>query len=280
MMKIRTMLCWLPLLLILSTLPLHAEVDQELLGTLELDHAPLDIAVSLSGNQVYVLDDQSRILIFSTSGRLVDQLKVPPGTNQISIGPREDLLFLGNRKDKTVQVISLTFSYKIDLSDAPLKGPANAPVAIVVFSDFQCPYCARIGAIIDRVREAYPKKVKSLFKNYPLSSHKFSLVAAKAVIAAKAQGKFWEFHDLLFQNYNRLNDQKIDDIRLSLNLDKEKFKQVMEAPETLARIQREKHEGETAGVRGTPSVFVNGRKVRRANYDGIKKAVEAALEEK
>lgn len=277
MMKFHTMIYWLPLLLILSALPVHAEVDQELLGTLELDRAPLDIAVSLSGNQVYVLDDQSRVLIFNTKGQLIDQLKVPAGTDQIRIGPRDDLLFLGSRNDKTVQVLRLTFSYEIDLTDVPFKGPANAPVAIVVFSDFQCPYCARIGAVIDRVREVYPKKVKSLFKNYPLSSHKFALPAAKAAIAAEAQGKFWEFHDLLFENYNRLSDQKIDDIRLSLNLDEAKFKKMMKAPETLARINREQQEGESAGVRGTPTVFVNGRKVRRPNFDGIKQAVEAAL---
>ena len=280
MMKFRTMIYWLPLLLILSALPVRAEVDQELLGTLELDRAPLDIAVSLSGNQVYVLDDQSRVLIFNTQGQLIEQLKVPAGTDQIKVGPRDDLLFLGSRTDKTVQVLRLTFSYEIDLTDVPFKGPANAPVAIVVFSDFQCPYCARIGAVIDRVREAYPKKVKSLFKNYPLSSHKFALPAAKAAIAAEKQGKFWEFHDLLFENYNRLSDQKIDDIRLSLNLDADKFKKVMNAPETLARINREQKEGESAGVRGTPTVFVNGRKVRRANFDGIKQAVEAALNSK
>jgi protein-disulfide isomerase len=150
----------------------------------------------------------------------------------------------------------------------------------VVFSDFQCPYCARIGAVIDRVRNAYPDKVKSFFKNFPLSSHKFGLTAAKAAVAADAQGKFWEFHDLLYQNYNRLNDQKIDDIRLSLNLDAAKFKKAMDAPETMARVLREKQEGEDAGVRGTPSVFVNGRKVRRPNFDGIKKAVEQALDDK
>lgn len=279
MMKCRTVLIWLPLLLILSTLPVHAEVEQEMLGTLELDHAPIDVAVSLSGHQIYVLDDQSRVLIFNTSGRLIDQLTVPVGTDQIKVGPREDLLFLGNRKNKTVKVIKLTFSHAIDLSDVPFKGPENAPVEIVVFSDFQCPYCARIGSIIERVREAYPDKVRSAFKNFPISSHKLALTAAKAAIAADAQGKFWEFHDLLFRNYNRLSDQKIDDIRLSLNLDKAKFEKVMKAPETLARINRERQEGQNIGVRGTPTVFVNGQKVRRANYDGIKNAVEEALNE-
>ena len=141
-MKIlRTLFRWLPLLLMLCTLPAHAEVDLELLGTLKLDHAPLDIEVSLSGKQIYVLDDQSQLLIFNTSGRLIDHIKVPPNTDQIKIGPRDDVLFLSSRKDKTIQIIELKFTYAIDVSEAPHKGPADAPIAIVVFSDFQCPYC-------------------------------------------------------------------------------------------------------------------------------------------
>ena len=275
-----TMFRWMPLLLILWALPAHAEVDLELLATLNLEHEPLDIEISLSGTQIYVLDDQSRLLIFNTAGRLIDQMKVPPDTDQIKIGPRDDLLFLGSRKTKRVQVVELTFTYDLDVSQAPHKGPVDAPVAIVVFSDFQCPYCARIGSIIESVRELFPEKVKSVFKHYPLSSHQYATLAAQATIAAGAQGKFWEFHDLLFQNYNRLNEQKIDEIRLALNLDKAKFQQHMQSPQTRARIDQDKQEGEDAGVRGTPTVFVNGRMVRRANFEGIKEAVEEALKTK
>ena len=277
---LRTLIGWMPLLWLLSGLTAHADVDLKKLATLKLEHEPIDMEVSLSGRQIYVLDADSKLLIYNTSGRLIDQMKVPPDTDQIKIGPRDDILFLSSRKAKTVQVLELTFTYDLDVSQAPSKGPADAPVTIVVFSDFQCPYCARIGSIIDSVRESFPGKVKSVFKHFPLSSHPFSGVAAQAAVAAGAQGKFWEFHDLLFQNYNRLNEQIIDDIRLSLNLDPTRFEQHKQAPQTLARIARDKQEGEDAGVHGTPTVFVNGRMVNRPNFDGIKAAVEAALEAK
>ena len=268
------------LLLILWALPIHAEVTQQVIGTLKLAHSPLDIEISLSGKQIYVLDDQAELLIFNTSGQMIDRMKVNPDVDQVKIGPRDDILFLSSRKARTIQVVELTFTYAIETSQSPFKGPADAPVTIVVFSDFQCPYCARIGPIIERVRKLHPKRIKEVYKFFPLTSHRYSHLAAQAAVAAAAQGKFWEFHDLLFQNYSRLNEQKIDDIRASLHLDKAEFDKVMNSPATIARVNKDKQEGEDIGVRGTPTVFVNGQMVRPATMEGIEAAVEEALKSK
>ena len=268
---------FLALFLAMGVWPAHAEVSTKLLGELNLKSAPVHMEVSLSGQRIFVLDETGNLLIYNMTGQLTDTIAVGKDVDQIKVSPRDDALFLSSRSKKSVQILSLTFTKNIDVSGSPFQGPANAPVAIVVFSDFQCPYCARVGSIIEQVRKQYPKEVKSVFKHFPLPNHQFALPAAKASIAADAQGKFWEFHDQLFENYSRLNDQKIEEIRDSLGLDKAKFIQVMEAPQTLQKINRDRQEGEAAEVRGTPTIFVNGRMVRPPNLEGIKEAVEDAL---
>jgi protein-disulfide isomerase len=265
------------LCLIIGVWPAHAEINGKLLKEFKLTHAPLDMEVSLSGQRVFILDDQGNLLVYSIDGRLTDTIPVGKDVDQIKVSPRDDLLFLASRENKTVRILNLIYTHDIDISGCPYQGPSNAPVAVVIFSDFQCPYCARIRSVLDQVREHFPKQVKVVYKQFPLSSHRYSLLAAKASIAADAQGKFWEYHDLLFENYSRLNEQKIEQFRAALKLDKAKFDRVMNAPQTLEKINRDRQEGEEADVRGTPTIFVNGRMVRPANYEGITEAVQNAL---
>jgi protein-disulfide isomerase len=261
-------------------LPLaHAEVETEVTATLKLQNPPIDMEVSMNGQRIYVLDNQGQLLIYNPTGALLNTVKVGADVNQIKIGPRDDQLYLSNPKDNTVQVLNLSFTHAIDIAGSPFKGPANAPVAIVVFSDFQCPYCARIPAIIDEVLKQYPKEAKTVFKHFPLSMHRFAMQAAKASMAADSFGKFWEYHDLVFQNYSMLSEQKLDEFRETLKLDKAKFDKRMNDPKTLEKIQKDAKAGEDAGITGTPTVFVNGRLVRPANQEGIKAAVEKALKD-
>lgn len=267
------------LCLTIGALPAYAEIESKLLKEFKLDYSPLDMEVSLSGQRIFILDDHGQLLVYNMQGRLTDRIPVGAGVDKIKVSPRDDLLFLSSREGRNVRILNLTYTHDIDISGSPFQGPANAPVAVVVFSDFQCPYCARIGSIIDQVRAHFPKQVKVVYKQFPLSSHRYSLYAAKASIAADAQGKFWEFHDLLFKNYSQLNEQKIEAFREALKLDKFKFEKVMNAPETLEKINADRQEGQDADVRGTPTVFVNGRMVRPANYEGIKNAVDEALKE-
>jgi protein-disulfide isomerase len=269
-----------PLMILCLTIgawPAHAEINSKLLREFKLAHAPLDMEISLSGQRVFILDDQGNLLVYNMDGRLTDTIPVGKNVDQIKVSPRDDLLFLSSHADKSVRILNLIYTHDIDISGCPYEGPSNAPIAVVVFSDFQCPYCARIGAVLDQVREHFPKQIKVVYKQFPLSSHRYSLLAARASIAAYAQGKFWEYHDLLFQNYSQLNEQKIQQFRAALKLDKAKFDQVMNSPQTIEKINKDRQEGEEADVRGTPTIFVNGRMVRPANYEGITNAVEEAL---
>ncbi len=114
-----------------------ASVEWDVQRTLKLENSPVDVAVSVNGKWIFVLTDQGNILIYSADGTLKDKIAVGNHVDGIKAGPREDILFLTSRKNKTVQDITLDFIYDIDISDSPFKGPSHAPVVIVVFCDFQ-----------------------------------------------------------------------------------------------------------------------------------------------
>ena len=132
---------------------------------------------------------------------------------------------------------------------------------------------------LEQVLEKYPNQVKLVFKNFPLRNHQFAMQAAIAALAAEKQGKFWEFHDLLFKDYNRLNEQKIEEIAQQLKLNMEKFDKDRKDPQIMAMINRDIAEGNQAGVRGTPTVFINGRLLRNRSKAGFQELIEKALKE-
>ena len=128
--------------------------------------------------------------------------------------------------------------------------------------------------VLEQVLEKNPDKVKLVFKNFPLRNHKFAMQAATAALAAEKQGKFWEFHDLLFKDYNRLNEQKVKEIAQKLKLDMERFEKDRKDPRIRALINRDVSEGNRAGVRGSPTIFVNGRLLRNRSPAGFQELIE------
>ncbi len=131
--------------------------------------------------------------------------------------------------------------------------------------------------VLEQVLEKNPDKVKLVFKNFPLRNHKFAMQAATAALAAEKQGKFWEFHDLLFKDYNRLNEQKVKEIAQKLKLDMQQFEKDRKDPGIRTLINRDVSEGSRAGVRGTPTIFVNGRLLRNRSMAGFQELIEKAL---
>ena len=128
--------------------------------------------------------------------------------------------------------------------------------------------------------ETYPKVVKLAIKNFPLPNHTYARQAAVAALAANRQGKFWEFHDELYKNYSRLSEEKIQEIAQQLGLDTAKFDQDVQAPEIKATVERDVREGKNAGVRGIPTIFINGRLLRDRSFAGFQAVIEKELAEK
>jgi protein-disulfide isomerase len=131
--------------------------------------------------------------------------------------------------------------------------------------------------VLEQVLEKYPDDVKLVYKNFPLQTHKFALKAAVAALAAGEQGKFWEFHDLLFKNYNKLNDQKIQDIALAVGLNQEEYEKKKKDPAIKRKVNQDLLEGRRAGVRGTPTVFINGIRLKDRSLKGFQAAIDKQL---
>ena len=153
---------------------------------------------------------------------------------------------------------------KVDIGSSPVRGDANAKVTVVEFSDFQCPFCQRGAKTMEDLLKEYPKDVKVVFKNLPLPFHPQARPAAKAALAAGEQGKFWEMHDMLFQNQSNLTDEGFIEFAKKIGLDVEKFKTDMKKPEYDKQIDADTAVGQQLGVQGTPGFFVNGVLVRGA----------------
>lgn len=144
---------------------------------------------------------------------------------------------------------------------APVRGSDRAPVTIVVFTDFQCPFCAKSEATMHELAAKYGDRVRIAFKNNPLPFHDHARLASRAALAAGEQGKFWEYHDVLFAHQNALGREALLAYARELGLNPTKFREAMDADRTAAAVDADIAEAKRLSVMGTPSFFVNGRRV-------------------
>ena len=166
----------------------------------------------------------------------------------------------------------------LDLSGAPVRGTADAPITIVEFSDFQCPFCARANGTIEAVLKRYGSKVRLVFKHFPLSFHDDAPLAHRAALAAGEQGRFWEMHDLLFRNQAAM--KRADLVRLAgtLGLDVGRFTSDLDQPRFDAVVERDVAEGSRVQVDGTPTFFINGERLAGAQpLEAFVKAIDREL---
>lgn len=143
------------------------------------------------------------------------------------------------------------------------KGPADAPITIIEFSDYECPFCKRAEATVQEVLAAYPGKIRLVYRDYPLPFHANAKPASIAAICAEKQGKFWEYHEKLFAA-SALNDETYTTIAGEVGLDAAKFAECRKSPEAAAQVDKETADGAAVGVRGTPAFFINGRMISGA----------------
>jgi protein-disulfide isomerase len=131
--------------------------------------------------------------------------------------------------------------------------------------------------LLEQVLGQYPKDVRILFKNYPLPNHKFALPAAIAAFAAHRQGKFWPYHDKVFKDFNNLSEEKLHAIAVAVGLDLRAFDAARKDPAIRALIERDVREGNAAGVRGTPTVYINGKVLKNRSLDGFRAMIDREL---
>lgn len=168
----------------------------------------------------------------------------------------------------------------VPVGGSPVKGPKDAPITIIEFSDFQCPYCSRANNTVEEVLKKYPGKVRVAFKNLPLPFHEEAKPAAAAALAAGEQGKFWEMHDALFENQRSLNADFYKATAEKLGLDVQKFLADMKSDKVQKQIEEDMELASKNGITGTPGFFINGVQLKGAQpLPAFEKVIDRWLEE-
>ncbi len=173
--------------------------------------------------------------------------------------------------------------YKVEAGNAPSFGPSNAPVQIIEFSDFECPFCSRVVPTLKQIKDEYKGKVRIAFRQYPLPFHKNAGPAAEASLAAHEQGKFWEMHDKMFENAKALDRASLDKYAGEVGLDMGKFKAAMDEGKFKSAVATDQKYADSLGTGGfgTPTFFINGKKIAGAMpFDSFKSIIDEELKKK
>jgi protein-disulfide isomerase len=222
--------------------------------------------------------EQNKERIQGTKEQLADRIK-----EYLADQRRQEALDAYTSTLKTkygVAVLMKPLRVDVDSASAPSRGPASAPVTIVEFGDFECPYCGGLEPTLEKILKDYPDKVRLVFRQFPLNSiHPLAAKASEAAMCAKEQDKFWELHDRMYAHQDAL---KVDDLRkaaVELGMNGKRFDKCLDEDKYDAAIQADLAAGRQAGISGTPALFVNGRPVPggAVAYDVLAKVIDDEL---
>ena len=198
------------------------------------------------------------------------------------IQERREEFFTKLKKDYTVRSFFEPLRFDIVTAGFPTRGPANAPVTIVEFSDFQCPFCGNLYPVIREIETKYKDTVRIVYRQFPLNSiHPFAQKAAEASLCAKDQNKFWEYHDSLFENQQALDVDALKTRAVNLQMDTAAFNTCLDSGKQAEVINKDILEGNKVGVTGTPALYINGRPYRQdTSFEALSKEIDAELQRK
>jgi protein-disulfide isomerase len=209
-----------------------------------------------------------------------DALKqIEPGLRQQQQRTRQAAYLRELRQKYGVKVLVEPTRMAIDTANAPVRGNVNAPVTIVEFSDFQCPFCGRARPTVNKVRETYGDKVRILFRDFPLQMHPQATKAAEAAACAGDQGKFWEMHDWMFANQGKLQVPDLKQHAADMGIKADAFGECLDSGKYASRWQQGLADGTQYGVSGTPAFFINGRPLMGARpFEDFAQVIDDELE--
>jgi protein-disulfide isomerase len=261
-------------------LPAGAKVEWEMLKDISLDDAPKDIIITRDGTTAYILGEQSIILFSLQENRVIETIPLKAAFSNIALAPDETTLFLTSPQSKQISLMQIAQVYEIEAGKSPVIGKAKAPVSIVAFLDYQCPYCARVYPTLKQLLEKYPKDVGLIIKHYPLPMHRFAEKAAQAALAAEKQNKYDKLTEVLFANFSKLNDQTIQQYAQEAGLDVKKFEKDMTDSSVNEIISADKQLAQKLKVRAVPTIFINGAAAKGRTVEAFSQMVEQELKKK
>jgi protein-disulfide isomerase len=183
------------------------------------------------------------------------------------------------KKTTAVRIMLEPPRQRVAAANSPAKGSPNAPIELIEFSDFQCPFCQRADPTVQQVLSTYGDRIRFVYRNYPLPNHPNARPAAEAGACANEQGKFWPYHDRLFANPSKLSDADLKQQAADLGLNTAQFNTCVDTHKLKAQVDADVKAGEEAGVNGTPAFFINGRSISGAQpFEVFKKTIDEELE--
>jgi protein-disulfide isomerase len=166
----------------------------------------------------------------------------------------------------------------VEAANGPSKGPNNAPVTIIEFTDYQCPFCGRARPTVNEIVDSYKNDVHYVLRNFPLDFHPFAKKAAEAALCARDQNKYWDYSKVLWDNQKALDVDSLKKYAEQVKLDSKKFNECLDSDKTLAEVMKDQQDGAKAGVSGTPSFFINGQALTGAQPpEAFKKVIDQEL---
>ena len=181
---------------------------------------------------------------------------------EMMLGRYADVLAELRKMEKTNRPLTTDERHRIADTPGPTFGPPDAKVVIVVFADFQCPFCAKTAGVLQQIRAKYPAGVRIVFRQFPLTFHQDARLAAEAALAAHAQGKFWELHDTLYESNNALSRLDLERYAVKVGLNLKQFKKDLDSHRFAAKIDADIKLGEQVNVQGTPTMFIGATRMQ------------------
>jgi protein-disulfide isomerase len=216
--------------------------------------------------------------------------KMPPGSTLDSM--REQIIGFLNQDARRTQALKVFDELKTKAgyqmlmeeprvkvaATGPARGPADAKITIVEFSDFECPFCSKAEESVTEVEQKFAGKVRVVYRHFPLSFHSHAQKAAEAAACAEEQGKFWEMHKQLFANQRSLEVADLKSHAAAVGLDAAKFAECLDGSKTKDKVEADAKAGAEAGVNGTPAFFINGKVISGAlPFSEFEKVINAEL---
>lgn len=202
----------------------------------------------------------------------------PPERCGMMLGRYADVLVELKKMEAANKPLDPAKQQMMAAADAPAFGPADSKVTIVEFSDFQCPFCSKAAASTKELKAKYGSKIHFVFRQFPLSFHQNAHLAAEASLAAHAQGKFWEYHDKVFENQKALERDALEKYAKEVGLKMDPFKKALDSKEFAAKVDSDAKLGSDVAVQGTPTMFINGKRVQNpTDTASISKLIDDAL---
>jgi predicted DsbA family dithiol-disulfide isomerase len=180
------------------------------------------------------------------------------------------------RAEFNVKILLAPPRAEVETAETPTRGPANAPVKIVEYGDFECPYCQKIQPVLDKILAEYKGKVAFVYKDWPLENHASAQKAAEAAHCAGAQGKYWEYHDRLYTT-KQVTLPELKAHARALGLDAAAFDACLDSGQKAGLVKAQLAEGQALKLEGTPSFFINGRFFVGINEENLRKIIEEEL---